>query len=251
MGGTKLFASTATSMPTDENACDSTKYINLVFIGNSITAGATLSNAATMAPPIWVRALVEKDTGITTHVFNGGHSGITTFGFLPGRNDFTKVVNAASRLVNSHGGQIYFSIMLGTNDSACTTTEGAPVSCNTYEENMKTIIDSLIETFPTCKILLNYPIWYSPNTHNSAMYLQEGLDRLHSYYPIIDGIVAEYDQVYAGNRDVWEYFKDNKDLFTKENGKSGPFFLHPNADGAHRLAEIWAKSLLEIIKAKN
>ena len=222
--------------------------INLLFIGNSITAGATLSSASTQAPPIVCRSLVQEATGITTNVYNGGHSGITTWGFLPGRDDFTRVAQNAKALKKQNGGLTYFSIMLGTNDSACQGTEGAPVSPEAYGNNIRTIIDALIEAVPTCRILLNYPIWYSPNTHNGATYLQEGLDRLHSYYPILDAIAADYEQVHAGNRGVWEYFKDNKVLFTKEAGNSGNFFLHPNVNGAQRLAEIWAGSLLEMMK---
>lgn len=232
----------------DPDIVEPKENINLLFIGNSITAGATLSSASTQAPPIVCRKLVEQATGITTNVYNGGHSGITTWGYLPGRDDFTRIVNNAKAFKKQNGGLIYISIMLGTNDSACTTTEGAPVSPNTYGNNIRTIINALIEAVPDCKILLNYPIWYSPNTHNGAKYLQEGLDRLRSYYPILDGIVEEYNQVYAGNRGVWEYFEDNKVLFTKEAGNSGNFFLHPNVTGAQRLAEIWAKSLLEIMK---
>jgi len=226
---------------------DPEENINLLFIGNSITAGATLNNASSQAPPAVCRSLVESATGVTTNLYNGGHSGITTLGFLSGRDDFTRVVNAAKTFQRNNGGLIYFSIMLGTNDSACTTTEGAPVSPATYGANIRTIINALIEAVPTCKILLNYPIWYSPNTHNSAKYLQEGLDRLHSYYPILDAIIAEYDQVFAGNRNVWDYFEDNKVLFTAESGNAGTFYLHPNVNGAKRLAEVWAKSLLEII----
>ena len=226
-------------------ACDE---INLVFIGNSITAGALLGNASEQAPPIVCRALVEKKTGIKTNVFNGGHSGITTFGFMPGRRAYRKVVDAAKGFHANNGGTVYFSIMLGTNDSACTTTEGAPVSPDTYGKNMRTIIDSLILAVPSCRILLNYPIWYSPTTHNGARYLQEGLDRLQTYYPVIEAIAAEYDQVYLGNRKAWNAFENKKKLFTVEEGRSGTFYLHPNAKGAHRLAEIWAKSLLDIIK---
>lgn len=222
--------------------------INLLFIGNSITAGATLSKASTQAPPIVCGKLVKQATGVNTNVYNGGHSGITTWGYLPGRDDFTRIVNKAQSYQKQNGGLVYISIMLGTNDSACTTTEGAPVSTATYRDNIKKIIEELIAQVPGCKILLNYPIWYSPNTHNGAMYLQEGLNRLRSYYPILDAIVEEYDQVFAGNRGVWEYFEDNKVLFTKEAGNSGDFYLHPNVHGAQRLAEIWTNSLLEIIK---
>jgi len=225
------------------------KCINIVFIGNSITYGATLENPSTQAPPIICRQLVNDATGITTNVFNGGHSGITTWGYLPGRTDFSNAVRAANIFMNNNGGQLYFSIMLGTNDSAIIGTEGAPVSTETYRTNMKKIIDELIRRFPTCKILLNYPLWYSPNTHNGSRYLEEGMTRLRSYYPILDAIVAEYDQVYAGNRSVWEYFESHRDLLTAERGNSGTFYLHPNVEGAVRLAEIWTESLLQLIKA--
>ena len=221
--------------------------INLLFIGNSITYGAGLSTPDTQAPPAVCRSLVENATGITTNVYNGGHSGITTLGFLPGRDDFSRVVSAAKALQRNNGGKVYFSIMLGTNDSAISGPEGSPVSTDTYQANMKTIIEKLIELVPGCKILLNYPLWYSPNTHNGGKYLKEGLDRLHSYYPILDAIVEEYDQVYAGNRNVWDYFEDNMSLFIAESGYSGTFYLHPNATGAARLAEVWSKSLLDII----
>lgn len=242
---TPRVATLVTSVDNDSSATN----INLLFIGNSITAGATLSSASTMAPPVVCGQLVEAATGVTTNVYNGGHSGITTLGFLPGRNDFTRVVNAAKAYQANNGGLIYFSIMLGTNDSACTTTEGAPVSPDTYGKNIKAIIDALIDAVPTCKILLNYPIWYSPNTHNSAKYLQEGLDRLHSYYPVLDGIVAQYEQVFGGNRAVWDYFEDNKVLFTAEKGNAGTFYLHPNQVGAHCLAEIWAQSILKLLES--
>ena len=228
---------------------DPKENINLLFIGNSITAGATLSNASTQAPPIVCRSLIQGATEINTNVYNGGHSGITTWGYLPGRDDFTRIINNAKAFKKQNGGLIYISIMLGTNDSACTTTEGAPVSTDTYRTNIKKIIDALIDAVPDCKIILNYPIWYSPSTYNGAMYLQEGLDRLHSYYPILDAIVAEYEQVYAGNRGVWEYFENNFALFTRESGNAGYFYLHPNVNGAKRLAEIWANSLLELIEA--
>lgn len=221
--------------------------INLLFIGNSITYGAGLSNPETQAPPVICRSLVEEATEVTVNLYNGGHSGITTLGFMPGRNDFNRVVAAAKAFRKNNGGLIYFSIMLGTNDSACSGPEGAPVSTNTYRSNIKAIIEKLIEEVPGCKILLNYPIWYSPNTHNAATYLQEGLDRLYSYYPIIDSVVEEYEQVFAGNREVWNYFEDNKVLFQTENGNSGKFFLHPNKNGAKRLAEVWTRSLLDVI----
>lgn len=226
----------------------SQEVINLLFIGNSITYGDQLSDPATQAPPIICRALVEEATGLTTNVYNGGHCGITTWGYLPGREDFTQLVNKALEFRTQNNGRIYICIMLGTNDSACTATEGAPVSNNTYGNNMRTIINTLNSSIPGCKILLNYPLWYSSTTYNGAMYLQEGQDRLHGYYPILDTIVSEYENVYPGRRDVWEFFKNNQNLFTNEMGNAGCFYLHPNAEGARVLGGIWANSLLEIMR---
>ena len=232
--------------PTDASAQQ--EHINLVFIGNSITYGATLPSPATQAPPVVCRQLIYEATEVTTHVHNGGHSGITTFGFLPGRRDFSQCCDAATSMLEDHGGHLYFSIMLGTNDSAISGTEGAPVSTDTYRENMTRIIEELLARFPTCKILVNYPIWYSPNTHNSSRYLEAGMNRLHSYYPVIDELAIAHDRVFPGNRLVWECFEDNKALFTAEAGNSGTFFLHPNELGARRLAEIWARSLCQLLE---
>lgn len=243
--GAALPANAQSSEPSNAKTDD----INLLFIGNSITAGATLSDRAKQAPPIVCGQLVQEATGMTTNVYNGGHSGITTLGFLPGRNDFTRLLAAAKDYQRNKGNRIYVSIMLGTNDSACSGTEGAPVSPDTYADNIRKIIDTLIDSIPGCKIVLNYPIWYSPSTYNGAKYLQEGLDRLHSYYPKLDAIVEAYSQVYAGNRNVWEFFENNLELFRREKGNAGDFYLHPNQLGAQRLAEIWARSLLELIAA--
>ena len=249
LGRFQVFEAIETDVEEKDVPIDPKANINLVFIGNSITYGATLSDPSTQAPPILCRQMVNDATGVDTHVFNGGHSGITTFGYLPGRNDFIFVTKAANTFLRNNGGLLYFSIMLGTNDSAIIGTEGAPVSTESYRTNMKKIIDELIRRFPTCKIIVNYPLWYSPNTHNGSRYLEEGMTRLRSYYPIIDDLVAEYDRVYAGNRNVWEIFENNRPLFTAENGNSGTFYLHPNYEGAVRLAEIWTESLLELIKA--
>jgi len=229
-------------------AVSQTTAINLVFIGNSITYGATLADPSTQAPPVLCGQLIEAATGVPTHVYNGGHSGITTFGFMPGRDDFARAVAAATEL-KKNGGRLYFSIMLGTNDSAIRGTEGAPVSPDTYKANMQAIIDTLVARFPDSRIVVNYPIWYSPNTHNGATYMEEGMNRLHSYYPVIDRLPVRHWQVTGGNRGVWEYFRDSPDLFTHEQGYDGIFYLHPNAIGARRLAEIWSRSLLHLIAA--
>ena len=146
--------------------------------------------------------------------------------------------------------------MLGTNDSAIRGTNGCPVSPEQYQKNMRTIIDKLIELYPGCKIVVHRPLWYSPNTHNASEYLQEGLDRLQTYYPEIKKLVKHYNSVkkgcvYLGDTDGFDYFRKNhKDAFQAENGNSGVFYLHPNKEGASYLGKLWGKAIYKITETR-
>lgn len=145
------------------------------------------------------------------------------------RPSFPNVVKAANSL-NEEGELLVFSIMLGTNDSAINGPNGAPVSPSRYKQNMLRIIRELIDRYPACKIVLNRPLWYSPNTHNSASYLQEGLDRLQSYFPYIKELADENAGcVSEGDNNAFDFFKENHLQYLQpENGNSGVFYLHPN-----------------------
>ena len=123
-----------------------------------------------------------------------------------------------------------------------------------YEENMKAIINQLLALYPSCKIVLHRPVWYSPNTYNGAMYLKEGLNRLQSYYPVLQSLVADYanrfpGQVFMGDTEGFDYFKTNyqTDLFP-EDGNAGTFYLHPNVKGAAVLGELWGKAIMKILE---
>lgn len=149
----------------------------------------------------------------TVRYSNQGVSGSTTFDFLP-QTDllFPKVVRVADQFKDETWATLIFSIMLGTNDSAITGPNGAPASPAKYYENMKTIIDKLLALYPECKIVLHRPVWYSPNTYNGAKYLEEGLNRLQSYYPELQALVLDYSkhfpgQVFMGDTDGFDYFK--------------------------------------------
>lgn len=225
--------------------------IHVVFIGNSITYGATLADPSTQAPPVITGRLLEKRTKCTVKIKNCGVSGITTYGFLPGRGAYNNAVSGGEEFSKEEG-PLYFSIMLGTNDSAEKGPEGSPVDTETYKENIKKIIDALHTKFPKAKFILNYPIWYSPTTHNGATYLQAGLDRLKSYHPVIDNILDEYassnpGMVNAGLKEAFDFFEGNNDYFTSESGNSGTFWLHPNAQGAVKLAGFWTDAIMKVL----
>ena len=237
-------------------AQDKKPNLNIVFIGNSITQGVQLPDAANDAPPATAVTYLRKQENLGTVEFsNQGHSGYTTLNFLPGAGDtFTKVETAANTFTDKEA-LLIFSVKLGTNDSAIQGPRGAPVSPENYIRNVKTIIDKLLADFPKAIVILQHPIWYSPNTQNGAKYLQEGLTRLQSYIPKIDSLAASYStispkHVFVGDKKAFKYFRKHHltDLIP-ENGKQGIFYLHPNKQGAVALGEFWGKAINRVVKA--
>lgn len=222
--------------------------INIVFIGNSITYGATLGSPSTEAPPVRVREILSAQMANKVNIANCGHSGSTTVDWLPGTSFFNEARTQAA-LLNAKGGVLFFSLMLGTNDSASSGPTGSPVSLTNYQANVRKIIDTLLKEFPNARFIINYPIWYSPNTHNGATYLQAGLNRLKTYHTAITSMGNTYAQsgtaVYLGNQGAFSFFENNTKYFTAEGGYSGTFYLHPNKEGAIKLAEFWAASIAE------
>lgn len=223
---------------------------HIIFIGNSITQGVILEDPQTTSPPAqtmaWLAAASDLPFGFT----NCGVSGRTTVNFLPAKGaEFTRVVAAADAAL-ANGARLLFSVMLGTNDSAIKGPLGAPVHPEQYHTNIKAIADALLERYPGAMILLHRPIWYSPNTHNNSSYLREGLDRLNSYFPMLQKLEEEYGathpgQLFLGDTLAYHHFRNKSELFFAEEGKAGTFSLHPNETGAKELGAFWGKAILE------
>ena len=231
-----------------------TRNLNIVYIGNSITYGAGLDSPATQAPPVIASAWLQQQKGIGEVDFsNQGHSGYTTLDFLPGTPAFAQVGQAA-KAFKQNAALLIFSIKIGTNDSAVKGTHGAPVSVEDYRTNLKAITDQLLADFPKAIMIYQHPLWYSPNTQNGAIYLQEGLTRLQTYIPIIDALVADYktanpNRVFVGDIKAFEYFEKNHLTdFQAEPGRQGTFYLHPNKKGATALGEFWGKAIYKVVK---
>ncbi|MDR3627518.1 MAG: GDSL-type esterase/lipase family protein [Ignavibacteriaceae bacterium] len=228
--------------------------LNIVFIGDSITYGANLSHPETDAPPVLTCTYLEKQPGIGKVQFsNQGVCGFTTVDFLPFTGTiFKNVEEAANTFYKDKDATLIFSIMLGTNDSAVKGTNGCPVSAEDYRQNMTVIINKLLQDYPGCKIIINHPVWYSPNTYNGAEYMQEGLTRLQSYFPEISTLVKPYavsfpHRVFEGDTKAFRYFKKNHLAYLgPESGQRGTFYLHPNEEGAAKLADFWAKAIYRI-----
>lgn len=227
--------------------------LDIVFIGNSITEGALLEKPQLEAPPVIVCKDLRNHTGLShVNFINKGRSGFTTVDFLPSKGGaFEDVLTATVQLHKNTKRLLIFSISLGTNDSAEKGPNGSPVSPTDYHKNMDSIINQLLINFPDCKIILQQPIWYSPNTYNGAEYMEKGLARLQMYFPELQSIVNVYSkrkphQVFLGNQKGFEYFKEThlKNL-VPETGKEGTFYLHPNKEGAVILGKFWADAIYE------
>jgi len=230
------------------------KNLNIVFIGNSITEGTGLPDRITQAPPIRAGEKLRtlKNIG-TVQVKNVGKSGSTTIDWLPSKNLFLNAEKAANQFTgDSTSAQLVFSLVLGTNDSAMKGPHGAPVSPDDYHSNLMAIADRLLNEYPDCMLIFQYPTWYSENTYNTSMYLKEGLQRLQSYFPQIDDVVKRYHhthpgRVFAGNKKVFKYFKRHTELFRQENGQQGIFNLHPNIQGSIDLGNFWAEAIYKVM----
>lgn len=229
------------------------RYLNIVFIGNSITQGVLIDSPQKNAPPVKTCVYLQKQPGIgIVRYSNQGVSGKTTVDFLPATNTlFPEVTEVANQFKNE--ADLIFSVMIGTNDSAIKGPNGAPVSPQQYYTNLKVILDELLRLYPQCKIILHRPIWYSPNTYNSSMYLKAGLERLESYLPQLEALADNYastrpKQVYIGDTEAFDYFRKNYTIeLIPEEGNAGTFYLHPNEQGAASLGEFWGKAIYRIL----
>jgi lysophospholipase L1-like esterase len=223
---------------------------DIVFVGDSITFGATLADPATQASSVQCMQSLGTRFNMGVRMSNQGHSGTTTVDWLPGSSDFQGAATAAAALETSQAGQLIFSIMLGANDSAQSGTDGAPVSPVNYQQNLQAIIDQFLTNYPAAFVFVHYPTWYSTNTHNGALYGPAGAALLKTYLPQIDLLVASNavlhpGHVFAGDKVGYGYFETNYlTLLTPESGVDGTFYLHPNAAGAIVLGGLWANAIV-------
>lgn len=227
---------------------------NIVYIGDSITQGVQLSDPDKQSPPAIATAWLRKQKGIGRVEFsNQGVSGFSTVDFLPSTNTAFPKTDKAAAAMGSKNATLVFLIMLGTNDSAIDGPNGAPISSGKYHDNLKLIIDPLLKHFPDCKVIIQKPIWYSPNTYNGSKYLLEGLTRLQSYFPQIDKLAQEYNSsnpghVFASDKKAYDYFSEHYlTELIPEQGHEGIFYLHPNSMGAVSLGIFWGEAIYQSV----
>ena len=238
---------------------------NIVFIGNSITYGALHEQREQTAPPVQcARWLCQREDIDTVYFRNCGRSGRTTYHFLPCAEDvipagdktyFGDVVSKTRELVKAHPSlPLVFSIMLGTNDTV-ERPKNKHTEPDDYAKNLITIIDSLLKLWPDAHVVLNKPIWYYPDYHTKggSIASKKSLKLIDTYYHQFPQVVAKSKagHVHIGDADAYAYFEQHwkTDIVEEKDARGKSYWLHPNEQGAGRLAEFWGKALLPIIKS--
>lgn len=224
---------------------------NIVFIGNSITYGAT-HQAPQKTNPVISCAKYLKEQGLTVHTKNMGKSGKTSRDFLPGRKGYWSATKkAAAELAEAYpDGQMVFSIMLGTNDAAIRTKKSCWKS-DIFLGSMTTLIDSLQAIYPQAVFVLQQDPYFSPNVEKeSGTKMDEAcLKQLRDYWTVDQQLAKERSNVFLGSNDIYAFFEQNhQEMMTPEEGLQGTFYLHPNAKGAAELGKLWGNALVEILK---
>ena len=224
---------------------------NIVFIGNSITYGATHQTPQKTNPVISCAKYL-KGQGLAVHTKNMGKSGKTSHDFLPGRKGYWPATKkAAAELAEAYpNGQMVFSIMLGTNDAAIRPKKSCWNS-DVFRNSMTTIIDSLQMLYPQAVFVLHQDPYFSPNVEKeSGTKMDETcLKQLRDYWTVDQQLAKERQNVFTGSDEIYAFFEQNhQEMMTPEEGLKGTFYLHPNAKGASELGKLWGKALFEILK---
>ena len=237
---------------------------NIVFIGNSITYGALHQQRELTAPPVQCARWLSAQDGIdTVYYANYGRSGKTTYHFLPNEADvipagdktyFSDVVAKTRDLMKKHPGlPLWFSIMLGTNDSV-ERKHNSHTTPDNYVNNLVTIIDSLLTLWPDAHVVLNKPIWYTPNyvTPGGSVGSKLSQKLICIYADRFGDVISrcKSGHVHLGDRDAYDYFKRHwkTDINEEKDSRGKSYWLHPNEQGAAKLAEYWGKAILKNLK---
>ena len=188
------------------------------FIGDSITHSLSRQTGAVEAE----QALLKDILAI-----NRGKSGSTTADWLPGRPLFDDTL-AVFKAQNVHT----VSIMLGTNDARADKA----ISPAIYRNNMERIIKALLDSGVVRLVIINYPPYVVPGSHQA--WNDASVTRLKLYSKQLDVVVRERG-VAQGDIDAFSYFKAHP--YQLVDG------VHPTIRGNEKLGELWAKAYERIM----
>lgn len=192
----------------------SSAQVRMAFLGNSITIGSGLQNAAQDCYPSQFANMLKQVEGANYEVMNFAVSGRTMLrkGDYPLWNEtqFGQALNFKPDIVY---------IMLGTNDTK-------PQNWDQHGSDFETDYQAMIDTFkvinPNAKFILAYP----PPAFKVRWGIRDSIIT-NGVNPVLSKLI---EQNKAYSVDYYKPLVDKGSLF--------PDAIHPNADGAGEMAKI-------------
>ncbi len=206
------------SIPTPDVNTDFTGDINLLLIGDSITARQTTTTATALE--------TQYPNANSVNVVNWGAFGATTANWLPVAPS-GYLADAIADAVSA--GCTVASIMLGTNDAKVT-----PLSDTDHATNMQAIVDALFDGIPTLRaVVLQEAPYVTPGTPawSSNSDTNDALVAYFATYSTITGATAGA----STSNTNYAFFERNQQLL--DDG------VHPTTSGTAEVNYSWLLGL--------
>ncbi len=195
--------------------------VRIACMGNSITAGAGLTNPATQSYPGQLGSMLKEKFGDTCVVRNFGHSGRTMLkhGDFPLWNEaeFTDAMAFAPNIC---------LISLGTNDTK-------PYNWDVYGHEFYSDYMAMIDTFRVRNPFVKFIVCYPTPAFAVAWDIRDSVI-VHGVIPAIDSVLAHTDATLV---DFYTPLVDSAALF--------PDNIHPNVQGSKVMAQIIYNKIIE------
>jgi len=169
--------------PINVKSPDSKGYAIPFWIGDSITAGYATSKATyTKSPATYAEAFLKVDSAFSDAYTMPIAGAMANFG-LSGKTSADMVGRLPQILGQTRFlGSTFVGIMLGTNDSK-NSVATAPAQ---YKANIQTLIAGLKAVRGDIKIVLNKPLWFTPDTGFGNDFSTASLARVAEYRTMLD-----------------------------------------------------------------
>ncbi len=197
-------------------------HVRIGIIGNSITQGVGLSDAATQSYPAQLAPMLEEIYGDTCIVQNFG---ITTTTMLK-NGDVSYWNSTQFKDYMDYAAEICI-ILPGTNDSK-------PQNWDVYGDEFIDDCLSMIDTIKTRNPLTKFIVCYPPPAYEIVWGIRDSVI-LNGIIPAVDSVLAKTG---AGLIDSYHPLLDSVSLF--------PDKIHPNVQGSRAMAEIIRGRLVEM-----
>lgn len=208
--------------------------IGVVFCGDSLTYGSTLTTPATQAMPVLVGTLLSA-YGITATISNQGVPSTTTYDWQPGGANLTAAFTAAASI----GARIiYFT--LGTNDAGI-HYPSTPVSAAQHGTNV-------LATSAACIAAGYLPVWgYPPYNYDvnlgSDGFYDSGTNPLLAAYQGVTDILTAGGAIHRGDTSLYVRSKSGQATLYSTDG------VHLNAAGHTAWAALVARALHPLVRS--